>query len=260
MRTELKNRATAFGVFAKDYQKYRRSYDRRLYKLLFSVLKNKEVSILDVGCGTGKSTEPVLTNAGDHKVTLSGIDPDEAMLGEARKSAKKNKLSIEYLQGKADKLPFEKETFDAVISGAAFHWFGDKRSMAQIRKVLKTGGVFFVFWTQYVKSNKPVIGSDIYKKYSWKVIPKKFRAQAYVSGLLTSAGFRNVNEAMIAFSEKTSIEGSLGLIKTNSTYSMMSPATRKSFMREMTAAYKKAIGTKKAFINKEELRICYGFK
>jgi len=214
---------------------------------------------LDVGCGTGKSTEPLVLNP-KHRVLATGIDPDEAMLREARFSARKKGLSIEYISGFAEKLPFDKGSFDAVISGAAFHWFGNKKALSEIKGVLKQQGVIFIFWAQYMKSGNPTIGSDIYGRYNWMGIPTKFRGQPFVCDLLSRAGFKCVKTTTIPFIEKKTIAETIGCLKTNSSYAMMSPKTRKQFVREMTGAYKSALLGKKFDVTKLELRVVYGFK
>ena len=250
----------SFGLVAKEYQKYRRSYDPKLYRLLFSLLPQAELTILDIGCGTGKSTEPLLLEAGKRKVSVVGVDPDEAMLREARLSAKKKKLSIEYIKGNAESLPFKRENFDCVISGTAFHWFGNKRAIKKIKTSLRERGIFFVFWTQRVRSNKPTIGSELYKKYKWRGIPRKFREQRYVCALLAEAGFKNVKKVTIPFLEKKTIPEIIGNLKTISSYVLMSSSAKKQFIKEITKAYERALGEKRYNVNKLELRICYGFK
>ncbi|HEY0908238.1 MAG TPA: class I SAM-dependent methyltransferase [Candidatus Paceibacterota bacterium] len=256
----------AFGLAAKDYQKYRRSYGAELYMLLFSLIEGQKAgektAILDIGCGTGKSTEPIFASADGRDLAVLGIDPDEAMLNEARLSAKKKKLPIVYMQGTAEKLPFEKESFDAAISGAAFHWFGNKRSLAKILNILKPGGVLFVFWVQYAESatSKPTIGEEIYERYDWKGIPKKFRGQDYVCGLLNESGFKNVEKKTILFKERATVAESVGLLKTNSSYLLLSEKDKKDFVRDMTKAYKDALGKAGYEESDMELRVCYGFK
>ena len=215
---------------------------------------------MDIGCGTGKSTEPLLLEAGKRKVSVVGVDPDEAMLREARLSAKKKKLSIEYIKGNAESLPFKRENFDCVISGTAFHWFGKKRAIKKIKTSLRERGIFFVFWTQRVRSNKPTIGSELYKKYKWRGIPRKFREQRYVCALLAEAGFKNVKKVTIPFLEKKTIPEIIGNLKTISSYVLMSSSAKKQFIKEITKAYERALGEKRYNVNKLELRICYGFK
>ncbi|MES2088173.1 MAG: methyltransferase domain-containing protein [Patescibacteria group bacterium] len=258
------NQKTSFGLIAKEYQKYRRSYDPKLYKLLFSFLpskkSNESLNILDIGCGTGKSTEPIVKLAGKRKVSVTGVDPDPRMLREARLSARKQKLSIVYVKGSAEKLPFQKEEFDGVISGTAFHWYGNKKTVSKIKSAVKEGGVFFVFWTQYVKSNKKAVGHNLYHKYNWRGIGKKFRGQESLGKLLSQSGFKKVKFAKILFSEKRTVSHIINNLKTNSSYLLMSPKNKNDFIRELTAAYKKTLGNKKYFTEKLELLVCYGFK
>jgi len=251
---------TFFGLIAKEYQKYRRSYDPRLYKLLFSLLPGRKLTILDIGCGTGKSTEPLLLEAGKRKVSVVGVDPDEAMLREARLSAKRKKLLIEYVKGTAELLPLKKEELDGVISGTAFHWFGNKRAIKKIKTSLKEHGIFFIFWTQRIKSSKPTVGSALYKKYRWRGIPKKFKEQRSVCELLSETGFKNVKKATIPFLERKSIPEIIGNLKTNSSYMLMPSSAKRQFIKEMTRAYKMALGGKEYELKKLEIRVCYGFK
>lgn len=251
---------TSFGLIAKEYQKHRRSYDPRLYKLLFSLLSERKLTILDIGCGTGKSTEPLLLEAGKRKVSVVGVDPDEAMLREARLSAKKKKLLIDYVKGTAELLPFKKEGLDGVISGTAFHWFGNKRAIRKIKTSLKEHGIFLIFWTQRIKSSKPAVGSELYKKYKWRGIPKKFKEQRFVCKLLSEMGFKEVKKATIPFLERKTIPEIIGNLKTSSSYTLMSSGAKKQFIKEMTRTYKMALGEKEYELKKLEIRVCYGFK
>src|SRR4051812_11972077 len=129
----------AFGAVAKEYKKWRGGEDKRLYVLLLSLLNKKiTATVLDVGCGVGNSTEPVFTLAKKRgmNMTIIGSDIDGRMLVEARKSAKANKLPIDYIEAPAEKLPFSKESFDLAYSGAAFHWFATKKALGSIKRVL----------------------------------------------------------------------------------------------------------------------------
>lgn len=71
---------------------------------------DKRLSILDVGCGTGRHTIE-LTKRG-YRVT--GIDLSENQLQLARRKAEEQKLDITFLQADARNLPFQSE-FDAAI-------------------------------------------------------------------------------------------------------------------------------------------------
>ncbi len=71
---------------------------------------NKDLRILDVGCGTGRHT--IELSKRGYKVI--GIDFSASMLKRAREKAKENNLQIEFLQIDARKLPFVNE-FDVAI-------------------------------------------------------------------------------------------------------------------------------------------------
>ena len=250
-----------FGLAAKDYQKYRRSYDIELYNLLFSLIKNnKEVSVLDLGCGTGKSTEPLFRAAGEKNISVVGVDPDLDMLEEARLSADKNKLPIIYKEGSAENLQFSENTFDAIISGAAFHWYGNVTNLRKVKKVMKVGGVFFVFWVEYVNKQGKTIGEELYGKYNWKGIPKKFRGQKYVEELLIKSGFKNVDKTTIPFTEMHTIPQIIGLLKTNSSYILLLPKGKEDFVRDMTKVHEEVLGKDGFKVDEMEIYICYGFK
>jgi 2-polyprenyl-3-methyl-5-hydroxy-6-metoxy-1,4-benzoquinol methylase len=71
---------------------------------------NKQISILDIGCGTGRHSIE-LANRG-YKIT--GVDLSESMLSKAREKAANAGLSVNFIQQDARKLKFRK-TFDLVI-------------------------------------------------------------------------------------------------------------------------------------------------
>lgn len=71
---------------------------------------NKSLSILDVGCGTGRHSIELAKRG----YNLTGIDLSGSMLRIAREKAEKNNLLIKFLNLDARNLPFNRE-FDAAI-------------------------------------------------------------------------------------------------------------------------------------------------
>lgn len=258
---KISERKQAFGSIAKDYQKYRGTYNKKVYTLLASLIKKPSagstIPILDLGCGTGISTEPLV----DIKQSeVIGCDPDSLMLKEARVSAQKKGLPIKYIEGKAEKIPLKDDSLAGIISAAAFHWFANERTMKEIKRVLMKNGIFFVFWKLSAKTSNPTIGGEIYKKYKWHGIPHKLRIPENVKAIFQNAGFRKIKTATIPYTEKRTIKDSVGLIKTSSEYALLSAEEKKCFITEMTAAYKKALKGKDVVSTKKEICICYGFK
>jgi len=116
----------------KDHWWFRakRSY---LALMLQHFVPQTEASILDVGCGTGAIMD-FLEKAG---YRVEGIDPSQAAL----KYCRDKNLKVQI--GQADELPFADNTFDAVIAlDVLEHVVEDKKSVAEIARVLKPGGIF----------------------------------------------------------------------------------------------------------------------
>ena len=260
-KMNLSKQKQVFGSYAKDYQKYRRYYKPALYKILSAVskkqFKNKELSVLDVGCGTGKSTEPLLKIS--RKTKIFGVDPDARMLKEARLHAEQSHLPIKYTKGSAESLPFEKESFDVITVGTAFHWFATKKTLKEMQRVLKKDGLIFVYWSMERKDNPPTIGRELYKKFVWKAVPQKLRDIKYIEKLFDDSGLSSVKTASILFESKYTVEEYVGGLKTSSMYAVMSETQRKGFCEAMFKAFKKEVRGKYYRI-KSEMMICYGFK
>ena len=235
-------RKKSFGNLIKDYQKYRRSYDLKVYDQLFKLVgKNKkQVKILDLGCGSGKSTEPLLKYSDQYKIDVIGYDHDEKMLKEARLSATRKDLSINYIHGKAERLPFDESEFDVVIAGTAFHWFANKRALSEIQRVLKTNGVFFIFWknpTTILNINGQKVGYNFYKRFKCKSILGNWRDTNKVKKIFNTAGFKKFN--------------------TFSKYAALTEAQKRLYIRQLTNEYQKALGDRKHFISMRETVVCY---
>jgi len=85
--------------------------------------------VLDIGCGTGYSTE-VLAGYGFDVV---GIDPNEMMV----KKAKKHHHGLDCTVGSFEKIPFEDHSFDAIVSISALQWADCKKAAKEVSRVLK---------------------------------------------------------------------------------------------------------------------------
>jgi ubiquinone/menaquinone biosynthesis C-methylase UbiE len=78
---------------------------------------------------------------------LVGLEISLEMIALARRNAEEYGLlsRVEYVAGDAHHLPFEDEGFDAVFTNGSLHeWARPEVVFAEIRRVLKPGGRFFV--------------------------------------------------------------------------------------------------------------------
>ena len=101
--------------------------------------------VLDIGCGTGSLAVSIKTRHPDAEVT--GLDPDPRALFRARRKAYGAKVAVQLDRGFSDELPYPDGSFDRVFSSFMLHHLESpekKRTLREVRRVLKPGGLFFV--------------------------------------------------------------------------------------------------------------------
>lgn len=100
------------------------------------VPKPEVADILDLGCGTGRFSF-ALAQAFDARVT--GLDPSEKMLAEARRKPSDSRLS--FRQAEAESLPLEADSQDLVFLSMVLHHLADPGQAArECRRVLRSRG------------------------------------------------------------------------------------------------------------------------
>ena len=106
--------------------------------------------VLDIGCGTGKSSRDAARRARDGWVL--GVDLSSRMLDDARRrSADEGLTNVEYLCADAQVHPFEPDSFDVAISGFGAMFFADPvAALTNVRRSLRPGGrIAFVAWQRF---------------------------------------------------------------------------------------------------------------
>ena len=130
--------AESFGTDVERYDRARPDYPPALIERIVAALPGPDV--LDVGCGTGISARQFRA-AG---CRVLGLDVDERMLGPARSSG----LAVEV--GAFEDWDPAGRTFDAVVSGQAWHWVDPERGAAAAARVLRPDGRFAAFWNVFL--------------------------------------------------------------------------------------------------------------
>ena len=96
--------------------------------------------VLDLGCGAGTDSLVASLMVGPQG-SVTGIDMTPAMLEKARAGATALGASnVEFVEGEAERLPFEDATFDVVISNGVIDLVPDKDAVFdEIHRVLVPG-------------------------------------------------------------------------------------------------------------------------
>lgn len=109
--------------------------------------------VLDVGCGTGRSTRTAARRAQEGSVL--GVDLSSRMLDHARqRSAADGITNVEYVQGDAQVHPFAPMAFDLAISSFGAMFFADPVvAFANVRRALRPGGgIAFLAWQGFERN------------------------------------------------------------------------------------------------------------
>ena len=110
---------------------------RQWLSALSARLAGRVVSrIVDLGCGTGRFTEPL---AEHFSARVIGIDPSQKMLGQARRKPRSDRVVFE--RASAERLPITDNSVDMVFMSMAFH---PAAVAEECKRVLRDTGYIFV--------------------------------------------------------------------------------------------------------------------
>lgn len=124
-----------YSTLAPGYDELHKNEQKNKLRLIKEHLEIKENdTLLDVGCGTGLSSEIF-------QCKVTGLEPSRLMLKEAQKT----ESNADFIQGRAENLPFSDTTFDFVICVTALHNFDSpKQALEEMRRVGKGSGAISI--------------------------------------------------------------------------------------------------------------------
>jgi SAM-dependent methyltransferase len=123
-------RARSFGLVAEEYERGRPTYPMAAISWL---LGDEPLDVVDLGAGTGKLTS-ALVAAGHRVVAVEPVDEMRAVLSEQVPEAQA------VVAATAESTTLPASSADAVVAGAAFHWFDRARTFPEIARILRPPG------------------------------------------------------------------------------------------------------------------------
>lgn len=158
---------------------------------------NCKEEVLDVGCGPG-TVLFLLNRKCGKSIKLHGIDPSEDMIRIAERKNTSRNSGIQFSVGMGEKLEFEDNRFDLIVSSLTFHHLPSdtKRKTAQeIRRVLKPSGRIYISdWGRPRNWLGRIISATV-KKHAFT----EENLQGLVVRILQEAGFREVETIGVQF-------------------------------------------------------------
>jgi arsenite methyltransferase len=116
---------------------------------------SKDKHILDVGCGAGVTPVFLAKTIG---CSVVGVDISEGMVQRSKERAKKERLKdrIDFRNADAQELPFDDNTFDAVITESVTAFPEDKqKAVNEYVRVTKPGGYIGLNESTWLKVPPP---------------------------------------------------------------------------------------------------------
>jgi ubiquinone/menaquinone biosynthesis C-methylase UbiE len=136
-----------FDNFSKDYDQF--AFEKSIGTKYLSdietgfILENLQIEnrkILDVGVGTGRNSELLLTKGG----IIEGIDISEGMMAKAKQKLKGGKINFTVADA-GEKIPFEDSTFDIIICTRVLKYIPTwKNAISEFSRVLKKDGTLIL--------------------------------------------------------------------------------------------------------------------
>jgi SAM-dependent methyltransferase len=178
--------AASFGRVAEAYERGRPPYPPRALRWLAAhVGLTRRSVVLDLAAGTGKLTAGLLPLAG----SVIAVEP----VAEMRRQFVRSHPGVEVLGGTAEAIPLGPASVDAVLVGAAFHWFRTEPALTEIHRVLRPGGGLGLAW------NRPEWEGEKWYPAFTAVMARARAAQGDPPNLVESGGWREALDASALF-------------------------------------------------------------
>lgn len=136
------------------------------YLTAFDLDGDKPLKLLEIGCGPGALAGAL--HRWYPKAEITGVDLDSGLI----RFAEEHEEGVVFREGNATELPFESESFDAVISNTVCEHIEPSAFFGEQFRVLKKGGTCLVLSSRRgINSGNDTVLSDYEKKF-WEKVEK----------------------------------------------------------------------------------------
>ena len=229
------------------YDKFRPTYGTKIFEDILSYSRiTKSSKILEIGCGTGNATLPMIQTRAE--VTAVEIGENLSKYT-AQKFSKYSNFQIIHCAFEDFQAP---TNYDLIFSATAFHWIKPDKSYLKCKDLLKHGGVLAVFW------NTPCISrtnldlyeeiQDLYQRFMPNSKEEKemlLESEGYtkrcndLNNFLKENGYIDCIFKIYQDSRVFSADEYIGLLQTYSNHMALPPDVRATFFEKIYSAIKK---------------------
>jgi ubiquinone/menaquinone biosynthesis C-methylase UbiE len=146
--------------------------------------------VLDLGCGSGWATRLLARMVGDDGKVV-GLDVSDEMVRQASEASKEFN-NVVYVQGSAEQIPQEDNSFHKVLSVESFYYYADQnQALRELFRVMAPNGRLFILINLYRDNEYSLQWVDKLK------VPVHVRSEAEYLEMLRRHGFEDVDAARI---------------------------------------------------------------
>ena len=149
----------------------------------------KSFTILDVGCGGGRTVQKLAAAASQGRVFGADFSPESVAVSRETNAAAIAEGRVEILESSVARLPFADATFDLVTAVETHYYWPDlTANLGEILRVLKPGGRLVLIAEAYKGSRFSLLHQVALKLLGGKVLSKDEHREA-----LARAGFGDID-------------------------------------------------------------------
>lgn len=147
---------------------------------------SEDLTVIDVGSGTGFTTEGIVRRVPSHNVTC--VDQSPHQMAHARE--KRALAGCNFQLGDAENLPFTDDSFDRYVSaGSIEYWPDPQRGLNEAYRVIRPGG-----WALMIGPLEPVNPISKFAANTWMLFPPEEDYFKYME----QAGFDRIDYTYVA--------------------------------------------------------------